>query len=181
MVKKTMVVLCLCVVALSCAFAADNSVKASVIPYGFQISTSSAEGVDSVKSRYGFGFEATYQRKLSKGFFAEAGLGWNTFLMPDSKPAFSNILAFAGLGYKYAFNDKLACSASVDVGTDTLFYNGKVSETVTVKTGLNASIAITDGVSIHIGCEGTFGFAQKDAVNYVNYRILPLMGASFEF
>ena len=179
--KKSVIMVLVALICLSAAFAADNSIKASVIPQGFQISTSSAEGVDSVKSRYGFGLEAAYQRKLAGGLFAEAGVAWHTFLMPDSKPAFSNILAFAGLGYKYAFNDKLACSAIVDVGTDTLFYNGKVSETVTVKTGLNASIAITDGVSIHIGCEGTFGFAQKDAVNYVNYRILPLMGASFEF
>lgn len=164
---------------LSAAFAADNSIKASVIPYGFQISTSSAEGQDAVYSRYGIGFEATYQRKLSKGFFAEAGLGWNTFLMRDGKPAFTNLLAFAGVGYKLNLSDKLACSVNADVAADTLFYNGKVSETVTLKSGLNASLAITD--SIHIGCEGTFGFSQKDAINYVNYRILPLMGASFEF
>lgn len=181
MVKKTMVVLCLCVVALSCAFAADNSIKASVIPYGFQISTSSAEGQDAVYSRYGIGFEATYQRKLSKGFFAEAGLGWDTFLMRDGKPVFTNLLAFAGFGYKLNLSDKLACSVNADIATDTLFYNGKVSETVTLKTGLSTSLAITDCVSIHIGCEGTFGFAKKDAVNYVNYRILPLMGASFDF
>ncbi len=101
--------------------------------------------------------------------------------MRDGKPAFTNLLAFAGVGYKLNLSDKLACSVNADIATDTLFYNGKVSETVTLKTGLSTSLAITDCVSIHIGCEGTFGFAQKDAVNYVNYRILLLIGASFEF
>ena len=179
--KKSVIMVLVALLCLSAAFAADNSVKASVIPYGFQISTSSAEGQDAAYSRYGIGFEATYQRKLSKGFFAEAGLGWDTFLMRDGKPAFTNLLAFAGVGYKLNLSDKLACSVNADIATDTLFYNGKVSETVTLKSGLNASLAITDSISIHIGCEGTFGFAKKDAVNYVNYRILPLMGASFEF
>ena len=179
--KKSVIMVLVALVCLSAVFAADNSVKVSAVPYGLQISTSSAAGSEPVKSRYGFGLEASYQRKLTGGLFAEAGVAWHTFLMPDSKPAFTNILAFAGVGYKYGINDKFACSASVDVGTDTLIYNKKASETITLAVGLEASYAITDKISVHIGCEGSFGFAKSGATKYVNYRVLPVLGAGYEF
>ena len=179
--KKSVIMVLVALICVSAVFAAGNSVKASVVPYGLQISTSSASGAEAVKSRYGIGLEATYQRKLVKGLFVEGGIGWDTFLMKDGKPAFTNLLAFAGVGYKFDISDKFACSVNADVATDTLFYSGKVSETFTVKAGVNASYAINDKISVHVGCEGTFGFAKKDSTKFVNYRILPVLGASYEF
>lgn len=179
--KKSIILVLVALICVSAVFAADNSVKVSAVPYGLQISSSSAEGQASVYSRYGFGLEAAYQHKLTGGLYAEAGLAWHTFLMPEDKPAFTNVLAFAGVGYKYAFNDKIACSVSADVGTDTLIYNGKVSETVTLVAGLDASYALNDSLEILLGCKGSFGFSKKDSVNYVNYRVLPVVGVSYNF
>lgn len=179
--KKSIILVLVALICVSAVFAADNSVKVSAVPVGFQISTSSAEGVDSVKSRYGLGLEAAYQRYLVKGLFVEGGLAWHTFLMKDDKPAFTNILAFAGVGYKCAFADKWACSASLDIGTDTLIYDGNVSETFTLVTGLDASYALNEGLELLLGCKGSFGFAKKDSVKYVNYRILPVLGVSINF
>jgi len=167
-------------ICVSAVFAADNTVKVSAVPYGFQISTSSAEGAEAVKSRFGLGLEATYQKKLNKGLLVEAGIGWNTFFITD-KPAFTDILVSAGVGYKFDINDKFSCSASAAVGADTLIYNGKGSANITLKARLEGSYAITDSVSVHVGCQGTFGFAKKDSTNFVNYRILPVMGAAYEF
>lgn len=179
--KKSVILVLVALLCVSAVFAADNSVKFSVVPYGMQISTSSAAGQDAVYSRYGIGLETSYQRKLVKGLFFEGGIGWNTFLMKDGRPKFTNLLAFAGLGYKFDITDRFACTVSADFGTDTLFYSGKVSETFTVKAGVNASYAVSDSVSIHIGCEGTFGFSQKKSTNFVNYRILPTLGVGYEF
>lgn len=179
--KKSIILVLVALICLSAVFAADNSVKVSAVPVGFQISTSSADGAAAVKSRYGLGLEAAYQRTLVKGLYAEAGLAWHTFLMKDNKPAFTNLLVFAGMGYKYAFNDKWAGSASLDLGADTLFYNGKVSETFTLVTGLDASYAVKDNLEVLFGLKGSFGFAKKDSVKYVNYRILPVLGVSVNF
>lgn len=179
--KKSVIMVLVALICVSAVFAADNSVKVSAVPFGFQISTSSADGVDAVKSRYGIGLEAAYQRKLAGGLFAEAGLAWDTFLMPDSKPAFTHLLAFAGMGYKCRFAENWACSLNVDLGADTLFYNGKVSETFTVATGLEGYYVLNEGLEILLGCKGSFGFSKKDSVKYVNYRILPVMGVSFNF
>lgn len=179
--KKSVVMVLVALICLSAVFAGNNSVKVSAVPYALQISTSSEAGVDAVNSRYGFGLEAAYQRKITGGLFAEAGVAWHSFLMPDSKPLFTNILAFAGVGYKFEFTNKLSCSASIDVGADTLLYNSKVSETVTLVAGFDAAYAINDSIGILLGCRSSFGFAKKDSAKFVNYRIIPVLGASFEF
>lgn len=179
--KKALVLMIAVLLCTTAVFAASGAVKVSAVPYGFQISTSTADGQDPVNSRYGIGLEAAYQLKITENFYAEAGLGWDTFLMPDEKPAFTNLLAFAGLGCSYDLSEKITCSASIDAGTDTLFYNDKVSETFTLKAGLDASYALNDSLKLSLGCEGTFGFAKKDSVHYVNYRILPVLGVSYEF
>ncbi len=179
--KKTIIAVLLIALCLSAVFASGNTVKVSVAPYGLQISTSSASGQDPVKSRYGFGAQAIYQRDLISGVYAEAGLAWDTFLMPDERPNFTNLLAFAGVGYEYAFSEKLSGDFHVNVGTDTLFYKSKVSETFTVKGGLDLNYAINEKISISVGCEGVFGFSKKSATDYVNYRVIPTLGVGYEF
>ena len=179
--KKTIVLVLVALICVSAVFASKDSIRVSVVPHGFQISTTSVQGQDAVKSRYGIGLNAAWQHQLPNNFVAETGLAWNTFFMPDSKPAFTNILAFVGVGYKCSFNDKLSCTALVDVATDTLIYNKKVSENITLVAGLDVSYAINDSLKILLGCKGTFGFAKKDAVKYVNYRILPELGVSYNF
>ena len=181
--KKSILLILVVLVCVSAVFAAGtNSIKASVVPYGFQISTSSAEGQDAVKSRYGIGLSAAFKHEFEgSGLFTEAGLAWDTFLMPYSKPAFTHILAFVGGGYELAINEKFACSASLDLAADTLLYNKKASETLTVMVGLDGSYALNENLEVFLGCNGSFGFAKKDSTKYVNYRILPVLGASYIF
>ncbi|MCR5760916.1 MAG: hypothetical protein K6F82_02800 [Sphaerochaetaceae bacterium] len=179
--KKLLLIFLLSVLLTSVAFAADNSIKASVVPYGFQISTSSTEEVDPVNSTYGIGANVSYSRKLAKGLFAQAGLFWDTFLLPDGKEAFTHILASAEIGYEYNLSDLWSLDAHAGIGTDTLIYMETVSETFTILTGLDAIYALNENLNLFAGCEGTFGFSSKDDTNYVNYRILPKIGVSFEF
>lgn len=179
--KKTIIAVLLVALCLSAVFASGNTVKVSVVPYGLQISTSSASGQDPVKSRYGVGAQAIYQRDLIGGLYAEAGLAWDTFLMPDERPNFTNLLVFAGVGYECAFSEKLSGDVHVNIGTDTLFYKGITAETVTIKAGLDLNCAISEKVSIAVGCEGVFGFSKKSATDYVNYRVLPTLGVGYEF
>ncbi len=179
--KKALILVLVALIGITTVFAAENTVKASVVPYGVQITTSSAAGQTPVYSRYGLGLEATYQRRLVKGLFAEGGLGWNIFFMNDGKPVFSNILAFAGVGYSFDINNQFSCSVSADVAADTLIFNKKASENIALKAGVDVSYSINDSIRVHLGCEGTFDFGKKDATNYVNYRILPVIGASYNF
>ena len=179
--KKALILVLVALIGITTVFAAENTVKASVVPYGVQITTSSAAGQTPVHSRYGFGLEATYQRKLVKGLFAEGGLGWNIFFMYDGKPNFTNILAFAGVGYRFDINNQVSCSVNADVAADTLIFNKKASENIALKAGVEVLFIHNENISIHLGCEGTFDFGKKDTTSYVNYRILPVIGASYNF
>lgn len=179
--KKTVLSVLLVALCLSAVFASGNIVKASVVPYGLQIATSSVSDQKPIKSGYGFGAQVSYQRDLFGDFFAEAGLTWGTFLMPEDRPAFSNILIFAGMGYKTDFTEELSGGLHLDVGTDTLIYKSAAAETITVKLGLDLDYALNEKLSLAAGCDGVFGFSKKTETNYVNYRVIPTIGVSYEF
>lgn len=179
--KKALILVSVALLCIFAVSASDNTVRVSFVPYGFQISTSSVDGQEPVNSRYGIGLEAVYQRTLYKGLFAQAGLGWNTFLLPDDRPSFTNILAFGGLGYRADLSSKWSCSVNVGAGSDTIIYKKTVSETFTLLAGLDVAYAVNDNTSISVGCNGSFGFANKDSANYMNYRILPNLGVNFGF
>ena len=179
--KKALVLLLVALLCMGAVFAQDNAYKVSAVPYALQVSTSSASGNDAVFSQYGFGVEGVYQRTLGRGVFVEAGLGYDGFFMPDDRPIFGNLLMFAGAGYSIEANEKWAFNFHLDAGVDFLFYKGKMSDTVTVKTGLGAQYHINESLNFHYGIEGTFGFSEKDETKYVNYRMYPILGISYEF
>ncbi len=179
--KKIIVSVLLVALCLSAVFAASNTFKVSVVPYGLQISTSTATDQDPVKSRYGYGAQAIYQRDLISGVYAEAGLAWNTFLLPDERPSFVNLMAFAGVGYRHELTEKVSCAVHVDAGLDTLFYKSKVSETFAIAGGLDVSYVLSENLRLSVGCDGVVGFSKNPDVNYVNYRVLPNLGLCIAF
>ncbi len=173
----------LCITAVLCmfsVFASENELSVKFAPMAIQISTSSCEGEDPITSRYGIGAEVIYRRTLGKALFAEGGLGWNTYLLREDRPSFTNLMAFAGLGYKYQFSDLSFVAAHVDIATDTLIYDKTGSETITLKTGLDFGYSINEKIEFTLGCDGSFGFAKKNGTEYVNSRIIPMIGMNIE-
>ncbi len=179
--KKTLILALLVLLCATAAYAADNALKATAIPYAFQITTSSASGEDDVLSNYGLGAEVTYQRAIAKGFFLEAGVGNSYFFLKGDRPVFASLLAFAGAGYRLDIDEKFSMDIHADMGADMLFYNGKFSTTFTMKAGLGAALNIRKNLDLRAGVEGTIGFAKDSSANYVNYRIYPVVGVSYEF
>jgi len=179
--KKALVLALLALICIVPAVAADNSVKVSGIPYAFQITTSSADGVDAVHSNYGFGLEASYKRDFSMGLFAEAGVGYGCFLLSGDRPAFNSILVFAGAGYSFDINDKLSLDAHADAGADLLIYDGLFSATFGLKVGLGGAYSLKENLDITFGLEGAFGFAKDSDANYTNFRVYPVVGVGYGF
>ena len=77
--------------------------------------------------------------------------------------------------------DFFAARGEVIRPATTLLYSGKVSETITLATGLDVSYALNENIEILLGCKASFGFAKKDSAKYVNYRILPVLGTNINF
>lgn len=168
----------LCVVP---SFAADNAIKVTGIPYAFQVTTSSADGVDDVVSNYGLGAEVTYQRSIGKGFYLEAGVGNSCLFLEDDRPVFVDVLAFTGAGYSRSLGGKFSLDAHADLGADVLFYDGECSTNFTLKAGAGLLYSLRDDLDLAFGLEGTVGLAEESDADYVNYRIYPVVGVSYEF
>ncbi len=179
--RKALILILLVLLCFSNVYAKNNAFKVSGVPYALQISSCLDSGQGSVHSKYGFGAEAKYQRVIGRGFFFEAGAGFDLFFMPDNKPVFSNILPFAGIGYGDYITKKVALNFHIDGGADFLVYKGEISPTITLKTGVGASYRIRENLDLTIGAEGSFGFAKKSGTRYVNYRVYPVVGLSYEF
>ncbi|MCR5761562.1 MAG: hypothetical protein K6F82_06195 [Sphaerochaetaceae bacterium] len=179
--KKLFLLILLSALFLSAVFAGDNAISFSVRPYGLQIATSSIDTQDPVVSTYGIGAEVVYSRYVTDSLFLESGISWDTFLLPDDREAFNNILFFGGLGYSLPLSDSWSLKAHADAGADLLVYMEKTSWSFTVLTGLDAAYLLKDNLYLDFGCDASFGFNKKDSTNYVKYRVLPKVGLNFEF
>lgn len=179
--KKIITFSLLSLLLIGAVFAADNVISFQARPYALQISTSSEDGQDPVTSTYGGGAELVYSRYFTEGFFAEAGLSWNTFAMPDDREVLSDFLAFAGAGYSFDISELFCADVHAGAGVDLLVYEETTSATFTLLTGFDFSYCFAENFYLDLGCDGSFGFASKDDINYVNYRVLPKLGVSFEF
>ena len=178
--KKVFIVLAvlLCSVAV---FAADNSFNFSATPYTVQFVTSSA-AKETGTSSYGVGAELTYKRNIWNGIYAEAGYGWDTFIYANKEvKAYTNVIFFAGVGYKYDFDAKWNAEIHYDAACDAAFYAGEAGDAVTIRTGLGVGYNVTDKLTATFKVDGTFGFASKDGANYVRYRVIPMIGCSYNF
>ncbi|MCR5732504.1 MAG: hypothetical protein K6G51_06175, partial [Sphaerochaetaceae bacterium] len=87
--KKSLILVLLVLLCVVPSFAAGNTVNVSAVPATFQVTTSTASGVDNVLSYYGLGAEVTYQRAIAKGFFLEAGVGNSYIFLKGDRPVFA--------------------------------------------------------------------------------------------
>ena len=177
---KKVIVLFLVVLCTFSAFAAKQAVSVKCAPIVTQISTSSEEPDYTVDSKYGIGAEASYRYYLVKGLYADGGLSWNTYLLPEGRPALTSLMAFGGVGYDCRLSKEFSIGGHAEIGADTLLYDKTGSETITLKTGIECIYHFENEMAITFGCDGTFGFAKKAGTNYVNYRILPAVGMSVD-
>jgi len=175
--KKILAVLAV----LLCAFVvfAAGSFSAKLAPIAIQIATTS-EDEEPVVSKYGIGAEVAYKYTCC-GAFAQAGLSWNTYMLPEKRPNLTSLMVFGDVGFGFKLTDTLKASASVGIGGDTLIYDGTGSETITLRTGAGLGISLSEKSEVSVGCQGLFGFAKEDDVHYVNYRIIPVIGAEYKF
>ena len=161
-------------------FASKNNLGVKLAPYAFQIATSEKDGDDPISSTYGIGADIFYQRSLVGGLFVEGGLSWNTYTLEDKDPV-SSLMPYAGIGYGFAITDGWKVTTSFGFGVDSLFYDGDISESFTIKTGLGAGVKVSEKLSATIGCDATFGLSEKGGTSYVNYRIIPTLGLGVAF
>ncbi len=177
--KKTFLLL-LAALSVFPAFASKNHLHVKFAPYAFQIATSEKDGDDPISSTYGIGADISYQRDLARGLFAEGGFSWNTYTLKDKDPI-SSLMPYAGIGYCLAVSENWKLLTHVDAGLDWLVYDGETSSSLSIMTGLEAEVKVSEKLSATAGLDATFGFCEKGGTSYVNYRIIPTLGLEASF
>lgn len=177
--KKFSVVLVILLCAFS-AFAAKQVVSFKCNPWASQISTSSDEPVYKVQSDWGIGAEASYKRYLTDYAFVTGGISYTGLSLPEGRPLFTSLMPFAGAGAECHVCDFFKVSVNAGLGLDSLIYDKLLSESITIKTGASVDFYLTDKAEFALGCDATFGFAEKTKTKYTNYRILPTVGFNVE-
>lgn len=173
--KKAFIVSIVLLCAFS-AFAAKQEVSVKCNPMAFQISTSSDEPDYKVKSDWGIGAEVSYKRYLTEHAFVNGGISYNSYDMPEGRPCFTSLMPFAGAGAECHVCDFCKVTVNAALGLDSLIYDKLLSESITIKTGLSFDFYLTEKAEFTLGCDATFGFANKAKVEYTNYRVLPAVG-----
>ena len=170
MVKKTMVVLCLCIVALSCAFAGKSTVVVQASPYSHQTASASA---GDFKSKYGFGFKAGYRYILDNGLVIGADAKYSNFKYADVDNRYNVISVMANVGGSQTIN-KITVTVDLGCGVQVRILGSKSIATLGLNLYSGIGYAVSDKVSIECGADMGIAF-QK---NSTDLSIDALIGAA---
>jgi len=115
MTKKAFLVLCLCILTLSCVFAGKFSLVGQVSPFALQ-SVNHTSG--KYNSTYGLGFNGGVRYEVYKGITAGVDLGIDLYKYDELETDYTVMRLRAVGGYTYNFNEKFFASAELGVGMD---------------------------------------------------------------
>ena len=154
MSKKTIFVLVLCIVALSCAYAGSSSIVAQVSPYSLQ-TVSASEGLHV--SAYGFGAKVGYRYEVWNDLSLGADVDFSLYKFSEIESMYKILSARALVGYTYRFT--LETFAQAELGFTMEFRSTANAKDSAVGFNLylgggyslNYTLALTAGVDVGMG------------------------------
>lgn len=176
MVKRTILILVVCLIALSGVFADGlkrDVIKVSVIPSSFQVIKI---GDDAYRSSDGFGLSAGYMKNVWKGLSAGGSLEWTSYKQ-DKLPgygAFNNIALLAEGSYRLDLSEKVFAQAGLGLGYEMCIAGkGGVTNSFVSELSGNLGIGIDNRFSVVGGVKAKI--AVQNGTNI--YSVLPSVGA----
>jgi len=157
MVKKTMVVLCLCVVALSCAFAGKSSLVLQVSPFSYQnVSVSST----NYKSTYGFGFKAGYRYEVIKNLTVGADVDLSLYKYKELDKKYVVVGMRATGAYAFDFTEAFYGKAGLGLGLAVRAIGSKSQAAFDMQADFDLGFRLSEKVSITAGTDLELGFQK---------------------
>ena len=160
MVKKSFLVLCLCIVALSCAFAGKSTVVVQGSPYAYQ--KASAAGGD-FESIYGFDFKAGYRYDVKGGLIVGADVKYSNFRYADVDSRYQIVSFMAKAGGSQTVR-KLTLTIELGCGAQLRILGDKKIATLGLNLYSGAGYAVSDTVSVEYGMDMGIAF-QKNSTD----------------
>ncbi|MBO4393614.1 MAG: hypothetical protein J5800_04650 [Spirochaetales bacterium] len=115
MTRKTVLVLCLCVLALSCAYAGKASLVAQISPYSLQ---SVFINGGTYTSTYGFGIEGGFRYDVWHNVSLGVDVQFDLFKYNEIEGNYTVIGVKAVGGYRHNFSDSFFVNGELGLGVD---------------------------------------------------------------
>lgn len=179
--KKLISVLAVLLVVASCAFAASK-VTVSFDPFSLQHFVQKDGDVkEKVNSKYGLGAGVGYIYDHDCGLRVAADVKFDTYYLKD-QDNFKDLGFFAKAGYVYNLeNVDVDLVADAMLGVDIQFHDDETSAVLEFGAEIGGEYQINDKFGLFLNVDFLFGFPKKDKVNYTEFRVTPVIGATYTF
>ena len=155
MTRKALLIICLCIVALGCAFAGKVDIVAQVSPYSVQsVAASSGKYV----STYGYGFKAGVRYEIVDHFTIGLDAGETLFKFKELAYDYQVIILRAVAGYTYDFTEKLFANAELGAGASFRSIGDKSQTSFGINAYLGGGFRLSKEFTLTLGADLDLGF-----------------------
>lgn len=147
-----------CLLALTCAFAGNFSIKAQISPYSLQIITLQA---GRYSSTYGFGFKAGARYNITDGLNAGLDVNIDVFNYKEIENKYLVIGFMAKAGYSFDFSEKVFGETEIGLGLDIRKVGDRSHATFGLDMYFGGGYRFTDRISATAGLDLAHGFQSK--------------------
>ena len=173
MAKKTIFVLVLCIVALSCVYAGKSSIVVQGSPFSFQnVSTSSG----NYKSTYGYGGKAGYRYEVLDNLSVGADFDISVFKFDELEKDYIVMAFRAVCGYRFDITGVFFAKFELGAGVALRSIGDRRQAVVDLQADIDAGFRISEGIAIIAGAGLELGFQKGKIVNSTDFAVKTEVG-----
>ena len=155
MTRKAFLIICLCIVAISCVYAGKVGIVAQVSPYAVQsVAASSGKYV----STYGYGYKAGFRYELFDHFTIGLDAGETLFKFKELGYDYQVISLRAVAGYTYNFTEQLYANGELGAGASFRSVGENTQTSFGINAYLGAGYRLSDELCVTLGADVDLGF-----------------------
>lgn len=178
--KKTISILVLIAIAVSCVFAGTQSFKASITPYAFQGITSSDKDTDGVHNSYALGGRFGYEYIFDNNFIVGVDTKVKTNWFKDSENNLVDVMLMTQVGH--AFNlENVDIYLNGELGVGLQCINGKTSTLMPFGIEVGCTYKFAENWSGFGSLENLYALAKDDTTTFANIHLNINLGVAYNF
>jgi hypothetical protein len=179
--KKTIIILCVCLVALAGLSADGFSDRLGFLvratPYALQ-SVSTTKG--SFLSRYGFGFGAGLRYDLTKNIVTGIDLDGAFYNYNELQNQYMVFGVRSIIGYRHEFNEKFYAEGEIGLGASMKMIGGGRAFTFSSHAYAGSGYRFTPKISMTAGVDLGLAFQKRDPDRSTDFEVKIALGAKYE-
>ena len=176
MTKKAFLVLCLCILALSCAFAGKLSTVGHFSPFALQ-SVNHTSGKYS--STYGYGFNGGVRYDVYNGITAGVDLNFDVYKYDELESDYAVFGVRAVGGYIYSISEKFFALGELGVGIDNRSIGSLTQTFFAFGVDLGAGCVVSEEFKLTAGVGMDLAFQKGSSTKSTDLVFRTSLGVIF--